>query len=279
MATLRTALERDGWDGDWYRRAYFDDGTPLGSASNPECRIDSIAQSWGVLSGAADPARAARAMRAVEEQLVRRVDGIIQLFNPPFDQWDVDPGYIRGYLPGVRENGGQYTHAATWVAWAAAVQGRGRRAVELFDLLNPVRHATDPESVALYKVEPYVVAADVYGRAPHTGRGGWTWYTGSASWLYRVGIEAILGFHLKGDHLAIDPRIPGDWPGFEFSYRHRATCYRVVVENPDGVEHGARSATLDGRTIDPAAIPLVDDGVDHEIRVVLGSATVPVGMV
>ncbi len=211
-------------------------------------------------------------MEAVDEMLVRAEDGLILLFTPPFDKGPLQPGYIKGYVPGVRENGGQYTHAATWVALAAAIQGRGRRAVELFDLLNPIKHATDPDSVDRYKVEPYVVAADIYGRPPHAGRGGWTWYTGSASWLYRVGLEAILGFHLRGESLTIDPRIPGDWPGFELTYRHRSATYRVVVENPDGVESGVRAATLDGRTAGPASIPLVDDGRDHEIRVVMGGS-------
>ena len=267
---LRAAIERDAWDGGWYRRAYFDDGTPLGSATNDECQIDSIAQSWAAISGAADPDRARRALEAVDERLVHADDGVILLFTPPFDKGKLQPGYIKGYVPGVRENGGQYTHAATWLVLAAAIQNRGRRAFELFDLLNPIKHATDPESVALYKVEPYVVAADIYGRPPHTGRGGWTWYTGSASWLYRVGLEAILGFHLKGDRLEVDPKIPGDWPGFEIAYRHRSSRYRIAVQNPDGVEHGVRSATLDGEVVDPSAIPLGDDGREHEVVVLMG---------
>ncbi len=260
----------NAWDGRWYRRAYFDDGTPLGSSDNDECQIDSIAQSWAAISGVADPARVELAMKAVDERLVRQEDGLILLFTPPFDKGKLQPGYIKGYVPGVRENGGQYTHAATWLVLAAALQGRGQRAFELFDLLNPVKHATDPESVARYKVEPYVVAADIYGRPPHTGRGGWTWYTGSASWLFRVGLEAILGFHLKGNALAIDPKIPGTWPGFEIAYRHGSTRYRIAVENPDGVEHGVRSATLDGQPSDPTAIPLVDDGQEHEVVVLMG---------
>ena len=267
---FRAAIEEDAWDGRWYRRAYFDDGTPLGSETNDECQIDSIAQSWAAISGVADPDRARRALEAVDEKLVHDEDGVILLFTPPFDKGKLQPGYIKGYVPGVRENGGQYTHAATWLVLAAALQGRGQRAFELFDLLNPVKHATDPESVARYKVEPYVVAADIYGRPPHTGRGGWTWYTGSASWLFRVGLEAILGFHLKGDRLAIDPRIPPSWPGFELTYRHGSGRYRVSVENPDGVEQGARSATLDGQGVDPSAIPLVDDGRDHEVVVRMG---------
>ncbi|WP_435007862.1 GH36-type glycosyl hydrolase domain-containing protein [Tundrisphaera lichenicola] len=272
---LRVATEAHAWDGQWYRRAYFDDGTPLGSSSNDECQIDSLGQSWAAISGVADPDRVRQAMASVDERLVKDEDGLILLFTPPFDHGKLHPGYIKGYVPGVRENGGQYTHAATWVAMAAAIQGRGGRAVELFGLINPIRHATDPASVALYKVEPYVVAADVYGRPPHTGRGGWTWYTGSASWLYRVGVESILGFHLRGDHLAIDPRIPAQWPGFEIAYRHRSTPYRIVVENPEGVEHGVGSATLDGQPVDPAAIPLAEDGLAHEVRIVLGGGDAP----
>ncbi len=195
-ARLRQQLEQQGWDGEWYRRAYFDDGTPLGSASNPECRIDSIAQSWSVLSGAGDGKRARLAMEAVDQRLVRRHQALIQLLDPPFDQSDLNPGYIQGYLPGVRENGGQYTHAAIWAAMAFAALGDRRRAWELLTLINPVNHAKSPAAMATYKVEPYVVAADVYALSPHTGRGGWTWYTGSASWLYRLIMESLLGLRL-----------------------------------------------------------------------------------
>ncbi|HXN07538.1 MAG TPA: hypothetical protein VN944_10810, partial [Nitrospiria bacterium] len=187
MEELKKALEKDGWDGDWYKRAYMDDGTPLGSAVNSECRIDSIAQSWGVISGAADPARRIRAMAAVEEYLVRKGDGLILLFTPPFNQMPVDPGYIKGYLPGVRENGGQYTHAALWSVIAFAMLGDGDKAGELFSILNPINHASTRSGIHRYKVEPYVVAADIYAEPPHVGRGGWTWYTGSASWMYRAG--------------------------------------------------------------------------------------------
>ncbi|MBX6313467.1 MAG: glycosyl transferase family 36, partial [Isosphaeraceae bacterium] len=267
---LRQAIEAHAWDGAWYRRAYFDDGTPLGSAENDECQIDSIAQTWGVISGAGDPRRVRQAMAAVEQRLVRPEDGLILLFTPPFDKGTLEPGYIKGYVPGIRENGGQYTHAATWVVLAEALLGRGGRAVELFGLLNPIRHAETPEAVARYKVEPYVVAADIYGRPPHTGRGGWTWYTGSAAWLYRVGLEAILGFQRRGDRLALDPRLPGDWPGFEIVYRHRSATYRIVVENPHGVERGVPLITLDGQAHEGGEIPLADDGREHEVRVVLG---------
>jgi cyclic beta-1,2-glucan synthetase len=269
--TLRKAVEKTAWDGDWYRRAYFDDGTPLGSAGNDECRIDSIAQTWALISGAGDPDRSRKAMEAVEKMLINSDDLLILLFTPPFDRGKLEPGYIKGYVPGIRENGGQYTHAATWVVLAEALSNRGRRAVELFDLINPIHHANSPEKLTLYKVEPYVVAADVYGLPPHIGRGGWTWYTGSASWLYRVGLESILGFRLRGDRLTIDPCIPGDWPGFEVVYRHRSTTYRVVVENPEGVERGVRSVTLDGAACADRAITLVDDSQEHLVRVAMGA--------
>ena len=271
---LRAATEAKAWDGKWYLRAYFDDGTPLGSARNDECKIDSIPQSWATIAGVADPDRARQALESVDKLLVHPDDGgLINLFTPPFDQGKLQPGYVRGYVPGVRENGGQYTHAATWLVLANALANRGGRAVELFNLLNPVRHALDAAAVARYKVEPYVVAADVYGRPPHTGRGGWTWYTGSASWLYRVGLEAILGFHLQGDHLAIDPKIAPDWPGFTIRYRHGSTRYEITVTNPDQVEHGVRWASLDGASVDPCAIPLVEDGQTHAIAVVMGKAS------
>jgi cellobiose phosphorylase len=267
---LRAALEAHAWDGAWYRRAYFDDGTPLGSAQNDECRIDAIPQAWAVISGAADPARAARAMAAVEEYLVRPGDQLIQLFDPPFDKGTLQPGYVKGYVPGIRENGGQYTHAATWVVLATALQGRGDRALELWNLINPVYHAATPAAVEHYKVEPYVVCADVYGAPPHTGRGGWTWYTGSAGWLYRVALEAILGFRLAGDTLRVEPCVPSGWPGYEVTYRHRSATYRIRVENPAGPGHGVRSVTVDGRTAEDGAVGLCDDGRVHDVRVTLG---------
>ena len=272
MKALRRALERQGWDGDWYRRAFFDDGTPLGSAQNTECRIDSIAQSWSVLSGAADPAHAERAMAAVEEYLIRRGDGLVLLFNPPFDQSDVDPGYVKGYLPGIRENGGQYTHGAIWSILAFAVLGQGDKAGELFSILNPINHASTRAGVQRYKVEPYVMAADVYAEPPHVGRGGWTWYTGSAGWMYQAGIEWILGFRLRGTTLLIDPCVPRAWPGYEIEFRFHSARYQIVVENPHGVSRGVASSELDGRALTGggAAIPLVDDGARHRVRVVLG---------
>jgi cyclic beta-1,2-glucan synthetase len=272
MKSLRRALERDGWDGDWYRRAYFDDGTPLGSASNVECRIDSIAQSWSVLSGAADPAHAKRAMAAVEEYLVRRGDGLVLLFTPPFDHSDVDPGYVKGYLPGIRENGGQYTHGAIWSVLAFAALGDGDKAGELFSILNPINHASTRAGVQRYKVEPYVMAADVYTEPPHVGRGGWTWYTASSGWMYQAGIEWILGFRLRGTTLLIDPCIPRAWPRYEISFRYHSATYEIVVENPQGVSRGVASTELDGGKLtgDGATIPLADDGATHQVRVVLG---------
>ena len=272
MKALRRALERHGWDGDWYRRAFFDDGTPLGSAVNAECRIDSIAQSWSVLSGVANPPHAERAMAAVEEYLVRRGDGLVLLFTPPFDHSDVDPGYVKGYLPGIRENGGQYTHAAIWSVLAFAALGDGDKAGELFSILNPINHASTRAGVQRYKVEPYVMAADVYAEPPHVGRGGWTWYTGSAGWMYQAGLEWILGFRLRGTTLLLDPCIPRAWPGYEIDFRYHSARYEIVVENPQGVSRGVASSELDGQTLtgSGAAIPLADDGATHRVRVVLG---------
>jgi cyclic beta-1,2-glucan synthetase len=272
MKTLKRALERQGWDGDWYRRAFFDDGTPLGSAINAECRIDSIAQSWSVLSGAADPARAERAMTALEEYLVRRGDGLVLLFTPPFADGPVDPGYIKGYLPGVRENGGQYTHGAIWSVLAFAALGDGDKAGELFSILNPINHASTRAGVHRYKVEPYVMAADVYSESPHVGRGGWTWYTGSAGWMYQAGVESILGFRLQGASLVIDPCIPRGWPRYEIEFAYHSARYEIVVENPQGVSRGVVAIELDGQPIDADSpgIPLADDGVTHRIQVMLG---------
>jgi len=268
---LRAALEREGWDGAWYRRAYFDDGTPLGSVLNDACRIDSVAQSWSVLSGAGVPDRAQRAMAAVDEYLVRPADRLIVLCTPPFDATALDPGYIKGYPPGVRENGGQYTHAAIWTVMAFAALGDGDKAGELFTMLNPIGRAATPAGVARYAVEPYVVAADVYAEAPHVGRGGWTWYTGSAGWLYRAGLESLLGFRVHGTRLLIDPCIPRAWPGFSIAFRHRSARYDIVVENPEGVSRGVSSLELDGRPVAGCAeVVLADDGAEHRLRVVLG---------
>jgi cyclic beta-1,2-glucan synthetase len=272
VSALKAALEREAWDGAWYRRAYFDDGTPLGSATNVECRIDAIAQSWGVLSGAAEPARGARAMAAVEQYLVRRSDGLVLLFTPPFDRGNLDPGYIKGYLPGIRENGGQYTHAAIWSVLAFAALGDGDKAGELFALLNPINHASTRAGVHRYKVEPYVVAADIYAEPPHVGRGGWTWYTGSAGWMYRAGLEWILGFRLRGTRLYLDPCIPRAWRSFTITFRYHSSRYDIVVENPHGVARGVSSVALDGTPLAGGAnISLVDDSRTHQVHVILGS--------
>jgi cyclic beta-1,2-glucan synthetase len=271
---LRGALER-AWDGAWYRRGYYDDGAPLGSRESDECRIDTIAQSWSVMAGAADPAHAAQAMASVDRLLIDHPNAIARLFTPPFDHPREDPGYIKGYPPGVRENGGQYTHGAIWSIFAWAALGDGDRAGGLFDLLNPIHHSADAAAVERYKVEPYVACADVYSGAPHVGRGGWTWYTGSAAWLYRAGLEAVLGFQLQGDALRIEPCIPKHWPGFQLTYRHRGrqhvSCYDIVVENPYKTGRGVAKIELDGQTLASGDdLPLADDGETHRIRVVLG---------
>jgi cellobiose phosphorylase len=270
---LRAALEASAWDGAWYRRAYFDDGTPLGSAHNPECQIDALPQAWAVISGAADPSRAAQAMASVEERLVHPDAKLIQLFDPPFDRGSLQPGYIKGYVPGIRENGGQYTHGATWVVLATALQGRGVRALELWNLINPIHHASKPADVQHYKVEPYVVCADIYGAPPHTGRGGWTWYTGSAGWLYRVALEAILGVRPAGDTLRVEPCIPSHWAGYEVAYRHRSASYKIRVQNASGAGARVQSILVDGKPVVGNDVPLCDDGRDHDVQIVLGNGT------
>ena len=272
---LRDAIEAEAWDGEWYRRGYYDDGTPLGSAGSDECRIDSIAQSWSVISGAGGRERASRSMAAVDERLVRRADGMVLLFAPPFDRTELDPGYIKGYPPGIRENGGQYTHAATWAVIAFAMLGDGDKAAELFGMLNPIRHSETRAGSHRYKVEPYIASADVYSQPPHVGRGGWTWYTGSAGWLYRAGLESILGFQLRGTTLRLDPSIPKAWPGFHIRFRFHSSCYEISVENPRRVSHGVVSAILDDSIVggDGASIELVDDGATHQLRVILGEVS------
>jgi cyclic beta-1,2-glucan synthetase len=271
---LKSALESAGWDGDWYRRAYFDDGTPLGSVQNDECRIDSIVQSWSVISGAGELYRQARAMASVEEYLIRRGDGLVILFTPPFDKGQLDPGYIKGYVPGVRENGGQYTHAALWTLIAFALLGDGERAGELSSLLNPISHSSTRAGLHKYKVEPYVAVGDVYAVPPHTGRGGWTWYTGSAGWMYRAGLEFILGFKLQGQRLSINPCVPRWWRDFEITYRRGRTTYRIRVENPAAVSRGVVTVELDGVSQATDDFPLVDDEQVHNVRVVMGEKVV-----
>jgi cyclic beta-1,2-glucan synthetase len=273
---LASALDREGWDGEWYRRGYYDDGAPLGSARNEECRIDSIAQSWAALSGAGDPARAVQAMANLDRELIHRGDRLALLFAPPFDKTLRDPGYIKGYPPGIRENGGQYTHAAAWSIMGFAALGQGDKAAELFALVNPVNHTSTRAGVLRYKVEPYVVAADVYSMAPHVGRGGWTWYTGSAGWLYRAGIESILGLRLEGESMVIDPCIPASWPGFEMTLRHRGAVYEIAIRNPVRVNRGVIAAELDGASHAPflgkARLKLGETAGMHKIVVTLGGA-------
>ncbi len=270
LAELKAALEEHAWDGQWYLRAFYDDGTPLGSSQSMECQIDAIAQSWGVISDAADPARRQQAMQSVLAHLVKREDQLLLLFTPPFDKTDHDPGYIKGYPPGIRENGGQYTHAAIWTVWALAKMGQGAQAGELFQLLNPIHHSDSPEKAQEYRVEPYVIAADVYSVPPHTGRGGWTWYTGSSGWMYRLGIEAILGLRREGDWLKVEPCIPETWPGYAITYRFGQTTYHIRVENPNQVCGGIRQMTLDDAPLDDFRIPLADDGQQHQVVIILG---------
>jgi cyclic beta-1,2-glucan synthetase len=269
------AIETSGWDGEWYRRGTFDDGTLLGSASSDECKIDSIAQSWAVLSGAADPDRARVAMASMTKRLVRPDPGLALLFAPPFDRTPLDPGYIKGYPPGLRENGGQYSHAAMWAVLAQAKLGDGAAAHDLFAMLNPINHALTPSDADRYKVEPYVVAADVYSTPPHAGRGGWTWYTGSAGWMYRAGIEGIIGLTRTGDTLCLNPCLPKSWPELTVTIALGAAKYVVTLSNPDACGRGIRSAVLNG-----TALTVTEDGVEfplqdgnHDLSVVLGSPT------
>ena len=266
---LQQAIERHGWDGGWYRRAYFDDGTPLGSSQNSECQIDAIAQSWSVLSGAAKPTRAKDAMLALEHYLWRKEDGILLLLTPPFDKFLPDPGYIKGYVPGVRENGGQYTHGAIWAILAYTSLGEGDKAAELFHMLSPINHARTEHEVNRYKVEPYVMAADVYATYPHVGRGGWTWYTGAAGWMYQAGLEGILGFNRQGDKLVLKPCIPSRWPGYRLTYQYHMTHYEIIVENPMGRMTGCERITLDDEVLVEPVILLKDDGLVHTVRLKL----------
>ena len=273
---LLTGMLELAWDGDWYRRAYFDDGTPLGSAQNAECRIDSLTQSWAVLANTAQPRRAERAMEAVRAHLVRRDAQLVLLLTPPFDRVAHDPGYIKGYLPGIRENGGQYTHAALWAVIALARLGLGDEAMELFHMINPINHARTLESVERYRVEPYAVAADVYAHPMHLGRGGWTWYTGSAGWMYQAAVEAILGLRRNGATFALDPCIPAMWPNYSIEWKIDGTRYRITVTNPEHLCRGVSSVEVDGVPVDPMSIPLENDGNTHEVAVTLGRELTPV---
>jgi cyclic beta-1,2-glucan synthetase len=271
---LQNAIEQHAWDGGWYRRAYFDDGTPLGSAVNDECRIDSLTQSWAVIAGSSEPSRAEQAMTAVMRRLVRPVDRLVLLFDPPFDTGPLRPGYIKGYVPGVRENGGQYTHAAAWVVKALAMLGRGDEAFGVFSLINPILSTDTPAGVARYRGEPYVVAGDVYGRPPHVGRVGWTWYTGSSAWLYRVGLEDILGFKRVGIRLHFDPCIPSEWSEFRIRYRYGTSVYAIKVRNPASVCRGSVQVIVDGTASPSNTVYLLDDGRTHTVDVIISPETV-----
>jgi cyclic beta-1,2-glucan synthetase len=268
--TLRAALEAHGWDGNWYRRAYYDNGKPVGSAENRDCQIDSISQSWSVISGAADPERARIAMESLYNRLVRHDDSLILLLTPPFDRTIRDPGYIKGYLPGIRENGGQYTHAALWAIWAFAELGEAERAYELLRLVNPIYDGDTPEKVERYRVEPYVIPADVYSVPPYNGHGGWTWYTGSASWMVRLAVEKILGLQREGNKLSIEPCIPAHWREYEIRYRFDSAVYHITVENPNGTYDKVTRMTLDGEVLPDKTITLANDGDEHIVKVILG---------
>ncbi len=263
-------VEKFAWDGDWYLRATFDDGSPLGSHANVEARIDSLPQSWAWLGGAADPDRAARALDSAWDHLVREDEGLVLLFHPPFDQSEPSPGYIKGYPPGVRENGGQYTHAAIWMAMAMARRGEGTRAAKILRMINPVEHAREPDSVWRYGIEPYVVAADIYRLPGRIGQGGWSWYTGSAAWMYRAWVEELLGLQVRGDTMQIEPVIPGWWDGFEMSYRHGEARYEIHVENPEHCERGVKRVELDGQHIEDGVLHLERNLVKHRILILLG---------
>ncbi len=267
---LSAALEEHGWDGEWYRRAYYGDGTPLGSHINKEGRIDSISQSWSVISGAAPDNRSRQALSSLDDMLIKREERLMLLLTPPFDRTLRDPGYIKGYVPGIRENGGQYTHAALWAIWAFAKYGDGDRAFEFFQLINPIYHADTREKTRRYQVEPYVVAADVYSNPDHLGRGGWTWYTGSGGWMYRIGAEAILGLQREGSSLRIEPCIPKDWKEFDMRYRFGESNYQIHVDNSAGVNRGVIELTLDAQVLDDNRFSMVDDGQDHQVNVRLG---------
>jgi cellobiose phosphorylase len=263
---LQQNIEQHAWDGQWYRRAFFDNGEPLGSQANPECQIDSLPQSWSVLSGAGDSGRSSQAMESVNRRLVRRDAGLIQLFDPPFDKSALNPGYIKGYIPGVRENGGQYTHGAIWAAMAFALMGETERAWELFKLLNPIHHGSTAQQIATYKVEPYVIAADVYAVAPHIGRGGWTWYTGSAGWMYRLLVETLLGLNLAGDQLRLTPRLPKSWTTCKIHYRYRQTVYHVTITRLVADAAHEDQLFLDGKELGVKSVPLVDDRREHSVE-------------
>ena len=266
---IQTNLEKHGWDGAWYRRAYFDSGEPLGSSENQECMIDSIAQSWAVLSGADPPERTALAMQAVKKYLILPEDQLIILFTPPFDTSPINPGYIKGYVPGVRENGGQYSHAAIWVVMAFAALKNAQQAWDLLPCISPILQGRTPEDISTYRVEPYAVASDIYATPPHTGRGGWTWYSGSAGWMYTLILESLLGVRRAGDQLTFDPCIPGTWDSYQIEYRYLSTMYHIIVKN-SGTGFGVRNISIDEMFQAERKVHLIDDQQDHTVVVELG---------
>jgi cyclic beta-1,2-glucan synthetase len=272
----RTALiqrvEKAGWDGEWYLRGTFDDGSPLGSAVNSEARIDSLPQSWAWLSGAADTERADQALESAWQHLVHQDEGLVLLFEPPFDKSEPSPGYIKGYPPGVRENGGQYTHAAIWMAMAMARKGDGERAAQLLRMLNPIEHSHDAEAAWHYGVEPYVVAADVYRLPGRIGQGGWSWYTGSAAWMYRAWVEEVLGVTIRNGQLRVNPVIPSAWPGFSLNYRHGETIYQIQVDNSQGCQNGVAWVEMDGQRVIDGVITLEQGLVKHLVVVMMGKS-------
>ncbi len=269
---ILSAIENNGWDGSWYRRAYYDDGTPLGSIVNSECMITSLPQSWSVIAGEDNTERAKIAMNSVKNHLIIKDHGIVLLLTPPFEKTKKNPGYIKSYAKGLRENGGQYSHAATWIIMALAKLGEGDKAYEIFHMLNPIAHSRSIFSANHYKVEPYVLAADLYNVNPHVGRGGWTWYTGSAAWLYRVGMESILGLYKEGDFLKINPCIPKTWQTYQMTYRFKNTLYTINIHNPDKLNSGKARLTMDGHPLDSNLIPLLDDCKEHIIEATLEKA-------
>ena len=266
---LRINIRKHAWDGKWYRRAYFDDGIPLGSSQNEECKIDSIAQSWSVLSKAGDTDRITMAMHSADKHLVRKEDGLIQLFNPPFDKSDLNPGYIKGYVPGVRENGGQYTHAAIWFIMAFAAIGDRKRTWALLQMINPINRGNSKEKIAIYKTEPYVIAADVYAEPMHKGQGGWTWYTGSAGWMYQLIIDSFIGLKRESDTLMFTPCVPAEWKSFEVHYRFGESNYHLQFIQSTSEGEQTMKIFLDEMILENGSIPLINDGKTHEVKIEL----------
>jgi cellobiose phosphorylase len=263
--TLTRTIDETAWDGEWYRRAYFDDGTPLGSHENDEARIDSLSQSWAVIVGTGDPDRAREALDSAASHLFRPDPGMMLLFTPPLDKTPDDPGYIKGYVPGVRENGGQYTHGSLWVPLAFARRGDGNKAVEILHAMSPTWHTRSPDETALYKVEPYVVVADIYALEGQTGRGGWTWYTGASGWMYRIWIEEVLGLQVRGDSLTLNPCIPKNWDGFTLRYRRGKTLYEITVANPDHVSRGVAFVEQDGQRLPENRIVFAEGEAENDV--------------